>query len=105
MFENNYERKKDPYLQFHKLYDSTWAVTTDFCSINLVEGVANETPRDTIFIHDPFLETPYRENSNEIKYPLTFVQDCCDLMSQLFVKVNFVVVDVPQAPTKALTGH
>ena len=26
-------------------------------------------------------------------------------MSQPFVKVNFVVFDVPQAPTKALTGH
>ena len=66
--EINYEREKRPYLQFHKLYDSTWVVATDFCSINLFE-------------------------------------DCCDLMSQPFVKVNFVVVDVPQAPTKALTGH
>ena len=26
-------------------------------------------------------------------------------MNQSFVKVNFAVVDVPQAPTKALTGH
>ena len=46
LFGNNYEREKGPYLQFHKLYDSTWVVTTDFCSINLVKGEANETPRD-----------------------------------------------------------
>ena len=56
LFENNYEMKKGPYLQFRKLYDSTCVVTTDFCSINLVEGEANETPRDTIFIYDPFHE-------------------------------------------------
>ena len=30
LFKNNYEREKGPYyLQFHKLYDSTWVVTTD----------------------------------------------------------------------------
>ena len=56
LFENNYERGKGPYLQFHKLYDSTWVITTDFCSINLVEGETNETLRETIFIYDPFHE-------------------------------------------------
>ena len=92
LFENNYKIEKDPYLQFHKLYDSIWVITTEFCSINLVEGEANETPRETIFIYDPFHEASYRENSNEIKYPLSFVQDCCDLMSQPFVKVNFIAL-------------
>ena len=76
-----------------------------FCRINLVEREANGTPRDTIFIYDPFHEASYRENSNEITYLLTFMQDYCDLMSQPFVKVHFVMVDVPQAPAKALTGH
>ena len=28
LFENNYERKKNPYLQLQKLYDSTWVITT-----------------------------------------------------------------------------
>ena len=45
--------------QLHKLYECTWVVTTGFCSINLVEGEANETPRDAIFIHDPFHEVLY----------------------------------------------
>ena len=55
LFENNYERGKGPcYLQFDKLYDSTWVVTTDFCSLNLVERDGNETPRDTIFISRKF---------------------------------------------------
>ena len=63
-----------------------------FCSINLVEGEANETPRETNLLYDPFHEASYRENSNEIKYPLSFVQDCCDLMSQPFVKVNFIAL-------------
>ena len=99
LFENNYEREKGPcYLQFHKLYDNTWVVTTDVCNINLVEREANETPRDTIFICDPFYEAPYWENLNEIKYALLFVRDCCDLMSQPFMKVSFGVVNVPQAP-------
>ena len=92
-------------MQFHTLYDNTWVITTDFCSINLVKVEANETLRDIIFIYDPFYEALYRENSIEIKYLLAFVQDCCDLMIQPFVKVNFVVFDVPQAPTNALTGY
>ena len=78
---------------------------TDFCSINLVEGKASETPRDTIFIYDQFHEASYRENLNEIKYPLTFVQDGCHLMSQPFLKINFVVVNVPKAPSKDLTAY
>ena len=81
LFENNYEREKGPCLQFHKRYDSTWVVKTDFCRINLVEGGANETLRAAIFIDDPFHEALYQKNSNEIKYPLSFVQDCCDSMS------------------------
>ena len=106
LFENNCEREKGPYyLQFHKLYESTWAVTTDFCSINLVEREANETPGDTIVIYNPFYEASYRENLHEIKYPLLFTQDCCDLINQPFVKVSFGVVDVPQAPKNALTWH
>ena len=105
LFENYYEREKSPYLQFQKRYDSTWLVKTDICSINLVEVEANETPRDTIFIYDPFHEALCRENLNEIKYLLTFVQDCCDLTNQPLVKVNFVVVDVPQAPKKTLAWH
>ena len=59
LFENNYKIEKDPYLQFHKLYDSIWVITTEFCSINLVEGEANETPGETIFIYDPFQEASY----------------------------------------------
>ena len=82
----------NPYLQFHKLYDSTWVIKTEICSINLVEGEANKTPREIIFIYDPFHEASYGENSNEIKYPLSFVQDCCDPMSQPLVKVNFIAL-------------
>ena len=64
LIENNYEREKDPFLQFHKLYDSTWVIRTEFWCINLVEGEPNETLRETVFIYDPFHETLYRENSN-----------------------------------------
>ena len=45
VLENNYEREKDTYLQFHKLYGSTWVGTADFCRINLVEGEARDTER------------------------------------------------------------
>ena len=58
LFENNYDREKDPYLQFHKIYNSN-LITTEFCSLNLVEGEVNETPRETIFIYDPFQEAWY----------------------------------------------
>lgn len=72
MFENNFEREKDPYLKFHKLCDNTWVVTIDFCSMNLVEGEGNETLRETIFIPNAFDEASYGENSNEIKHPQIF---------------------------------
>ena len=62
---------------------TAWVVTTDFCSINPVEGEANEMPRDTIFIHDTFHEALSRENLNEINYPPILVQDCCDLRPSL----------------------
>ena len=59
--EKNYKRVKGPYFAVPpQTYDSIWLVTTDFCTINLFEGEANETPRD-IFIYDPFHEVPYRE--------------------------------------------
>ena len=97
LFENYYEREKGLHLKFQKHYDSMWLVTTEICSIKL-GWRGSKRDSDTIFIYHPFHEALCRENSNEIKYPLTFVQDCCDLRSQPLVKVNFDVVDVPQAP-------
>ena len=59
-------------MQFDKLYDNTWVVMIDFCTMNLVEAKEDETPRETVFIPNPFHEASYGENSNEIKYPQTF---------------------------------
>ena len=100
LFGNNYEREKGPYLQFRKLCYRALVVTIDW-----LKGKQTKHWEILFFIYDPFHEASYRDNLNEIRYPLTFVPDCCDLMNQSFVKVNFAVVDVPQAPTKALAGH
>ena len=62
---------------------------TDFCIINLVEGQADETPRETIFSYDPFQEASYRENLNEIKYLLSLVQD----FEQAFRESKFYRLD------------
>ena len=68
------------------LTSSSTNFPTDFCS-------GHVTLKDTIFIYDPFLEESYREISNEIKYPLTSVQGCYDLMSQPFVKLYLVIAE------------
>ena len=39
------------------------------------------------------------------KYALAFVGDCFDLTIQPFVKVNFVVADVPQPRKKSLFAY
>ena len=59
---------KGPYLRFYKLYHSKWVVTIDFRSINLPEGKANKTPRDTIFIHDVLYQEHLHDLLQETLY-------------------------------------
>ena len=46
----------------------------------------------------------YRKKTNEVRYPLTFIQDARDLMSRPYKMVEFVVVDVSQASGVELSG-
>ena len=90
-----------PFIQIHKLYESNWVVIIDFfhiCEIDSGEA------RSTIYIYDSFLKKSYRKKTNEVRYPLTFIQDARDLMSRPYKMVEFVVVDVSQASGVELSG-
>ena len=115
LFENNYEREKGPYLQFHKLYDSTWVITTDFCSINLVEGEANETPRETISFMIHFIictrllwsdEPAFRENKF-YRFDMTwcnYIITYCELQGVNFQKLVLPHDDIVQSLYTFLKG-
>ena len=78
-FQNTYKRQNRPFIQIHKLYKNNWVVITDF---RHVSEIHSDEARSTIYIYDSFLKKSYRKRTNEVRYPLTFIQDACNLMSR-----------------------
>ena len=50
------------------------------------------------------MKKSYHKRTNEVRYPLTFVQDARDLMRRPYKTVEFVVVDVSQTSGVKLSG-
>ena len=100
-FQNTYKRENCLFIQIHKLCENNWVVITDFRHISETDS---DEARSTIYIYDSFLKKSYRKRTNEVRYPLSFIQDACDLMSQPYKTVEFVVVDVSQASGVELSG-
>ena len=76
-FQNTYKRQNRPFIQIHKLYENNWVVITDFRHIS--ESDSDEAC-NTNYIYESFLKKSYHKRTNEIRYPLTFIQDVCDMM-------------------------
>ena len=87
-FQNTYNKQNRPFIQIHKLYENNWVVITDFLHISETDS---DEARSTIHIYDSFLKKSYRKRTNEVRYPLKFIQDACDLMSRPYKTVEFVV--------------
>ena len=100
-FQNTYKRQNRPFIQIHKLYKNNWVVFTDFRHISEIDS---DEARSTSYIYDSFLKKSYCKRTNEVRYPLTFVQDACNLMSRPYKTVEFVVIDVSQASGIELSG-
>ena len=101
-FQNTYKRQtwaESSIYSNYKLYEIHWFVTTDFCHIS-----ENLWARSTIYIYDSFSKKSYRKRTNEVRYPLTFIQDACDLMSRSYKTVEFVVIDVSQVSDVELSS-
>ena len=49
-----------------------------------------------------FLKKSYHKRTNEVSYPLTFIQVAWDYMSRPYKKVEFVIVDVNQTSSVEL---
>ena len=90
-FQNTYKRQNRPFIQIHKLYKNNWVVITNFRHISEIHS---DEARSTIYIYDSFLKKSYRKRTNEVRYPLTFIQDACNLMSRPQKTLKSVVVDV-----------
>ena len=59
---------------------------------------------NAIYIYDTYRKPAFRKKKNEIKYPLSFVQDACELMQESHNFVRFSVRDIPQTNKKENAG-
>ena len=77
-----------------------WVVITDFRRISETDS---DEARITIYTYDSFFKKSYHKRTNEVSYPLTFIQVLCDYMSRPYKNVEFAIVDVNQASSVELT--
>ena len=59
----------------------------------------------TLYILDPYLKASYRHKSNEVKYPLSLIQDVCNILPSLNEKTKFIVLNIEQAPKRENAGY
>ena len=50
------------------------------------------------------MKKSYRKRTSKVRYPLTFIQDVCDLLSRPYKTIEFAAVDVSQASDVELSG-
>ena len=66
-------------------------------SFNLcITDNTNKTTVHTVFIFDAFLNASFRKGANKVKYPISFIQDICNITPRPKNEIKFVVLN-PQA--------
>ena len=58
----------------------------------------------TVYIFDAFLNASFRKKANEVKYPISFIQDICNIVSRPKNEIKFVLLNVPQASKREYAG-
>ena len=58
-----------------------------------------------VYILDPYLKVSYRHKSNELKYPLSLIQDVCDILPSLNEKNKFIVMNIEQDYNGEYAGY
>ena len=99
-----YEKSSGKLLQILKLYNYHWVAVTSFY-LDLPDIPDQKQNQETVCILDPYLKASYRHKSNEVKYPLSFIQDVCDILPSLNEKNKFIVMNTEQAPKREYTGY
>ena len=54
--------------------------------------------QEIIYILDPYLKASNPHKSNEVKYPLSLIQDICDILPSLNGEIKFVIMNIEKAP-------
>ena len=66
-------------------------------NFNLCVTDNNDTTVHTVYIFGAFLNASIRKKANEVKYPIPFIQDICNIVSRPMNEIEFVLLNVPQA--------
>ena len=61
--------------------------------------------QEIVYILDPYLKACYLHKSNGINYPLTLVQDVCDILPALNEKIKFIVMNINQASKREYADY
>ena len=64
----------------------------------------DKTTVHTVYIFDAFLNASFRKKANEVKYPISFIQDICNIVSRPMNETKFVLLNVPQASKREYAG-
>ena len=92
------------FLQILKLYNYHWVEETNF-DFDLSDKPDQKRNQATVCNLDPYLEVSYRDKTNEVKYPLSFIQDACDILPSLNEEIKFIVMNIDQAPKRQYAGY
>ena len=88
-----YKEVDGSFVQILKIYKFRWVVATNF---NFRETDNNDkTIVHTVYIFDAFLNASFRKKANEVKYPISFIQDICNIVSRPKNEIKFVLLNVP----------
>ena len=97
-----YKEVDGSFVQILKIYKFRWVVATNF---NLRETDNNDkTIVHTVYIFDAFLNASFRKKANEVKYPISFIQDICNIVSRPKNEIKFVLLNVPQTSKREYAG-
>lgn len=98
----NYSTFGKQFCQILELYEEHWIVITNIVPDNIVQQ--NSVDTAVIYIYDFFKKSSYRTKKHEIKYPISFIFDCCDFLDVTPAKIKFKIMDVCQSSNVSLTG-
>ena len=59
----------------------------------------------TVYNLDPYLKVSYRHKTNEVKYPLSLIQDASDILPSLNEEIKVIVMNIDQAPKREYAGY
>ena len=84
------------FLQVLKLYYYHWVAVTNFF-FDLPDIPDQKQNQEIVYILDSYLKAAHPLKSNEVKYPLSLIQDICNILPWLNEKIKFILMNIEQA--------